>query len=206
MQGGCKGNVGILQLQLYSMIVRNFCSLPTVSVPLFLCSLSPGLRSHCLHSQCIPRQYSRLTQTSRLSHQQLRTQRRIASPTFATSAAMPDHSLLTVHRIPCLSVRRDEHACRLRPSRPATPALHHQVHVLYHSAMVVKDDDFCGRTIMSGSFKSHPARWRSSIPRKPSPWQSACVSWVSHPATSSTRTTTGTTQVLPARALFPGKA
>ncbi len=100
------------------MIARNFCSLPTVSVPLFLCSLSPGLRSQCLHSQCIPRQYSRPTQLSRLSHQQLRTQRRIA--TFATSAAMPDHSLLTVHRIPCLSVRRDEHACLLRPS-PTPP-------------------------------------------------------------------------------------
>ena len=104
MHEGARENVKESRIAVAKMIVRNFCSLPTVSVPLFLCSLSPGLRS-----QCHPRQYSRLTQSSRQSHPELRTQRRIASPTFATSAAMPDHSLLTVHRIPCLSVRLAQH-------------------------------------------------------------------------------------------------
>ena len=117
-----EGGVSVLCMHipkqmLRSMLLRRVCARPSVSVRLILRSISPGL-----HTKSRPERQStaaRLKQPSRLPRSQLSVSRRIASLGFATTAAagtaMADHSLLTVHRIPCLTVR---------PPRLCAPFLH----------------------------------------------------------------------------------
>ena len=87
------------------MLLRRVYACPSASVPSVLCSISTSLRfkwSPKLQSTAAP-----FAKPSRIPRSQLCVSRRTASlgfATAATAAAMTDHSLLTVHRIPCLSV------------------------------------------------------------------------------------------------------